>query len=47
MSERTMSSNVRKEILVSANNCVNGNREQDYGTPENNFLRLQLCGRHI
>lgn len=27
----------RKEILESALKCVMGDREQDYGTPENNF----------
>ena len=27
----------RKEILDRANACVNGHREQDYGSPENNF----------
>ena len=30
----------RKEVLVSANRCVCGNREQDYGSPENNFLTI-------
>lgn len=27
----------RKEILAQADKCVNGQREQDYGTPEQNF----------
>ena len=27
----------RKEILQAADQCVNGQREQDYGSPENNF----------
>ena len=27
----------RKEILESATKCVCGDREQDYGSPENNF----------
>ena len=27
----------RTEILESANRCVNGSRQEDYGTPENNF----------
>ena len=27
----------RKSILETALKCVNGDREQDYGTPENNF----------
>ena len=27
----------RKEILSKAEQCVNGQREQDYGTPEQNF----------
>ena len=27
----------RAENLKAADKCVNGNREQDYGSPENNF----------
>ena len=27
----------RKEILEAAAKCVCGDREQDYGSPENNF----------
>ena len=27
----------RKEIFANAINCVCGDREQDYGSPENNF----------
>lgn len=27
----------RAEILSKANECVTGQREQDYGSPENNF----------
>ena len=27
----------RKEILAAAQKCVCGDREQDYGSPENNF----------
>lgn len=27
----------RAEILTAAKRCVCGDREQDYGTPENNF----------
>ncbi len=27
----------RKEILERANACVNGQRQQDYGSPEDNF----------
>lgn len=27
----------RSEILDQANHCVNGDRENDYGTPERNF----------
>ena len=27
----------RKEILAAAEKCVCGDREQDYGTPENSF----------
>ena len=30
----------RKEILDTAQKCVCGDREQDYGSPENNFGRI-------
>lgn len=30
----------RKEILQKAEQCVNGQREQDYGSPENNFQKI-------
>jgi len=30
----------RKEVLANANKCVNGDREQDYGSPENNFRTI-------
>ena len=30
----------RKEILAQADKCVNGQREQDYGTPEQNFQTI-------
>lgn len=30
----------RKETLKKAMECVLGRREQDYGTPENNFERI-------
>lgn len=30
----------RKEILSQADQCVNGQREQDYGSPENNFKTI-------
>ena len=30
----------RKEILDTATKCVCGDREQDYGSPENNFKRI-------
>lgn len=30
----------RKEILEAAQKCVCGDREQDYGSPENNFQRI-------
>lgn len=32
----------RKEILEAASACVCGQREQDYGTPENNFEIIGL-----
>ena len=38
-----MSDNVkwtREKILDEAKQCVCGNREQDYGTPEDNFGRI-------
>jgi len=30
----------RKEILKAAEKCVCGDREQDYGSPEDNFARI-------
>lgn len=30
----------RKDILAKADECVNGHREQDYGSPEDNFRRI-------
>lgn len=30
----------RNEILRAAEKCVCGDREQDYGSPENNFTRI-------
>ena len=30
----------RREILNAAEKCVCGDREQDYGSPENNFARI-------
>jgi hypothetical protein len=30
----------REEILAAAQKCVCGDREQDYGTPENNFRTI-------
>lgn len=30
----------RAEILETAKKCVCGDREQDYGSPENNFLTI-------
>lgn len=30
----------RSDILNKAMTCVNGNRQEDYGTPENNFERI-------
>lgn len=38
----------RTEILKKANECVMGDREQDYGNPENNFgLIAQLWSTYI
>lgn len=30
----------RLDCLKAADKCVNGNREQDYGTPESNFKTI-------
>lgn len=30
----------RDEILSAAQKCVSGDREQDYGSPENNFMTI-------
>lgn len=30
----------RKEVLQRADLCVNGKREEDYGSPENNFKTI-------
>ena len=30
----------RSEVLTKAGQCVNGDREQDYGSPESNFQRI-------
>ena len=32
--------NSRTDILKRANECVMGDREQDYGSPEDNFARI-------
>lgn len=32
----------RKEILESADRCVNGDRENQYGSPENNFKLIAM-----
>ena len=32
----------RKEILEAATKCVCGDREQDYGSPENNFCTIAV-----
>ena len=32
----------REEILDEAKKCVCGQREQDYGSPESNFLQIAL-----
>lgn len=32
--------NKREEVLRKANEMVNGQREEDYGTPENNFNNI-------
>ena len=30
----------RKECLSKADECVNGKRQEDYGTPQDNFLNI-------
>ena len=35
----------RKEILDAAEKCVCGDREQDYGSPENNFESIAALWR--
>lgn len=30
----------RKDVLAAAEKCVCGDREQDYGSPENNFYTI-------
>lgn len=35
-----MSDSIRTEILRAAESMVSGQRQQDYGTPENNFARI-------
>lgn len=43
----------RREVLDTALRCVCGDREQDYGSPENNFSTIAmlwstyLCGRGV
>lgn len=38
----------RAEILETAKTCVCGNREQDYGSPENNFRTIaHLWGDYL
>ena len=38
----------REEILTAAQKCVCGDREQDYGSPENNFRLIgDLWSRYI
>ena len=32
----------REDILSAALKCVSGDREQDYGSPENNFSRIAM-----
>ena len=38
----------RKDILVNADKMVNGDRQDDYGSPENNFERIAnlWCAYH-
>ena len=36
----------RKEILATAEKMVNGDRQDDYGTPENNFERIAMLWTH-
>lgn len=36
----------RKEILDTAEKMVNGDRQDDYGSPENNFDRIAMLWTH-
>lgn len=36
----------RKEILQTAEKMVNGDRQDDYGTPEHNFERIAMLWTH-
>lgn len=36
----------RKEILDTAEKMVNGDRQDDYGTPEQNFERIAMLWTH-
>ena len=36
----------RKEILQTAEKMVNGDRQDDYGTPERNFERIAMLWTH-
>lgn len=38
--EKTTKTTVRQDILKSAENCVCGHREEDYGSPEDNFSTI-------
>ena len=40
----------REEVLQAAAKCVNGNRQEDYGSPENNFgmlIFVPICARTL
>ena len=39
--------NVRTRVLAAAMDLVNGQRESDYGTPQESFLALLICGLRI
>lgn len=32
--------NIREEVLMKANGCVNGAREKEYGTPDKSFTNV-------
>ena len=40
MENPKVNTTTREDILVQAKKCVCGDREEDYGSPENNFMTI-------